>query len=131
MGSDEELQEVADLELQQQQPGGADADDEPASPSACTPRELAAMAAAFLNASLDLFGAAEAAGGFQTGANRCGRGGGGEAGTVHRHLNCWHICPLIPLPLLLLLLPPPQDAPPKHAAQAGLGDARALLEERV
>ena len=76
MGSDEELQEVADLELQQQQPGGADADDEPASPSACTPRELAAMAAAFLNASLDLFGAAEAAGGFQTGANRCGRGGG-------------------------------------------------------
>ena len=48
---------------------------EQASPCICTPRELAAQAASFLNMLLDMFGAAEEAGGFQNTAAHRWEGG--------------------------------------------------------
>ena len=57
---------------------------EQASPCICTPRELAAQAACFLNMLLDMFGAAEEAGGFQgTAGYRWGVGGWAERSRSH------------------------------------------------
>ena len=49
---------------------------EQASPCICTPRELASQAASFLNMLLDMFGAAEEAGGFQNPAAHWWEGAG-------------------------------------------------------
>lgn len=57
--------------------------EEQANPCICTPRELAAQAAAFLGALLDMLSAAEAAGGFSAAPEHTGFRCGSRALCVH------------------------------------------------
>jgi hypothetical protein len=106
-------------------------DAEQAAPCICTPRELAAMAARFLNMLLDLFGAAEAAGGFSStaAAPRRAACAGQPCFPLHMYsfqaaLPCAPPVPSsTPSPSPTTTHTPacnvPQDAPPEHAPAAG------------